>query len=150
MHRRTGGRFSPAVLVIALLSLAGAAGCGSSDDDNTPTEPSSSSVTEVFTDTLTLNGAKTHTFTVTASGQITALLLEWLPDPELRVGMSLGTWNGSLCQVVIDHPAAFRGQVTSGYTNATGDFCVRIYDANGTIVAPQTYTIEVSYFKANQ
>jgi hypothetical protein len=136
-----------AVAAVAIGLLA--AGCSSSDDDLTA-PPTSTSVTEAFCGTLTLNGAKTHTFTVTASGGITAQLTDWMPDPNLQVGLSLGTWNGSLCQVVIDHPNATQGQVVAGQTNATGDFCVRIYDAFGTIVDPQTYTIAVSYQKANQ
>jgi hypothetical protein len=80
---------------------------------------------------------------VTATGDITAQITTLTPDSTALVGLSLGTWNGSICQIVLDHPSATQGQVVVGVASAPGDFCVRIYDAAGTVVQPQTYTIDV-------
>lgn len=145
MHRSITG-----IIVFGVAALLfTTAGCGGSSDDDL-TGPSSTSVTEPFgPDILSLNGARTYSFTVTASGGITAQLINWEPNPNLPVGLSLGTWNGSICQVVLDAPKAVQGTVVVGQTNATGDFCVRIYDADGTIVNPQTFVVHVTYQQAN-
>jgi hypothetical protein len=140
---------SRAALLVALLVAVN--GCGG-DDNGGPTDPPpASTVSEVFSGTLTLNGARTHTFTVTATGSIVAQLTDLKmqnpanTDPVIPVGVSLGTWNGSICQIVLDNPATKQGDIVPGQTTATGDFCVRVYDPLGTIVQPQAYTIEVTY-----
>lgn len=137
-----------AALIAAL--LCGAVGCGGSDE--LPTEPPpTTSVTVSFADVLTPNGARTHTFTVTGAGGITALLADLDPEGSAKpVGLSLGTWNGSICQIVLANDASIQGSVVVGQTTAIGDFCVRIYDAAGTLVGPQPYVIEVSHQVSNQ
>jgi len=137
-------RATPFALVLFLSTVA----CSSNNDSDITAPATSTTVNQSFQGTLTLNGARTEHFTVTASGSISAQLVGWDPNPNQLVGLSLGTWNGSLCQIVIDHPAAYLGQLVVGQTNATGDFCVRIYDAYGTIVTPQNYTILVEYQQA--
>jgi hypothetical protein len=136
---------SLAVLVIGL--LVGATACGG-EDDSVTAPPTSTNVTESFTNILTLNGARIHTFTVSAPGGITALLTSLIPNNP--VGLSLGTWNGSICQIVLDNPSAVQGSVVVGQTTTTGTFCARIYDAIGSLVEPETYVLEVSYQVSNQ
>jgi hypothetical protein len=138
-------RFSSLALVIGL--LVGATACGG-DDDTVTGPPTSTSVTETFTNILTLNGARVHTFTVTAPGSISALLTSLTPNNP--VGLNLGTWNGSICQVILFNTNATQGSVNVGQTTATGTFCAVIYDAAGTVVEPQTYTLEVSYQVSSQ
>ena len=136
-----GGVLFTATLVVV--------GCGGEDD--TPTgPPPTSSITETFTETLTRNGGRVHTFSVTATGGISALLVTLSPDSTHAVGLSLGTWNGSICQIILDNPAAIQGSVVVGQTSAVGEFCVRIYDATGTLPRPQTYAIEVTHQVASQ
>jgi hypothetical protein len=141
-------------IVLGLLLLAAGA-CGG-DDDSITEPPPTTTVTATFPGVLTLNGARTHTFTVTAGGSITAQLTTMTmqdPDdksPVVPVGLSLGTWNGSICQIVLDNGATNPGQVVLGQTTAIGDFCVRIYDATGTVVKPQSYVIDVFYQVSNQ
>jgi hypothetical protein len=147
VNPRLGSRIS---LAVALLIVAGA--CGG-EDDSVTAPPTSTTATDTFSNILTLNGARVHTFTVTAGGSITALLTnlrvpvdESLPaGTPVPVGLSLGTWNGSICQIVLDNPSSLQGSVVVGQTTATGTFCTRIYDATGSVVEPQSYTIEVSY-----
>ena len=135
-------------LVLLALLAAVATGCGGGDNSgDTPTTPAPTTVTDTFTGVLTLNGAATYPFTVAAPGGITAQLVSLQPDADAPVGLSLGTWNGSICTVP---PGLFndktkQGDVVVGQTQTVGDFCVRIYDAGGTVVNPETYIIEVSH-----
>jgi hypothetical protein len=117
-------------------------GCGNSEDDSVVAPPPPT-VTETFTGTLTLNGAASYPFEVTGSGGMEAQLTTLMPDSAKPVGLSLGTWNGSICQTVLAHDSAVQGSLVDGTTTTTGSFCVRIYDAAGTVVDPQTYVINV-------
>ena len=118
--------------------------CG--DDENPvappPVDPS---VVSTFTGTLSLNGAVTHNFTVTGIGSMTGRLTSLQPDLNNPVGFSLGTWNGSICQTVLSADTAVQGTLIVGVASAPGEFCVRIYDAAGTVLQPQTYLIEVEH-----
>ncbi|HVH25857.1 MAG TPA: hypothetical protein VM818_03820 [Vicinamibacterales bacterium] len=133
------------LLAVGLLLAAGA--CGS-DDESVTGPPPTTSVNETFSGVLTLNGARVHSFTVTAPGSIDVVLTSLTPNN--RVGLNLGTWNGSICQIVLFNDNATQGSVTPGQTTATGTFCVVIHDVAGTVVEPQTYVIDVSYQVSNQ
>jgi hypothetical protein len=140
MHRLTS--FS-LVLLVALAVVASA--CGSSDDE-APTTPAPTPIVDTFTGVLNLNGAATYSFTVVGTGGITAQITKLDPDLAKPVGLSLGTWNGSICQIVLANDAAIQGSVVVGAASAPGQFCVRVYDAAGTVVQPQTYIIDVEHF----
>lgn len=136
-------RFFTRVVQVFALSLL-ASGCGSGTDTTT-TAPTPTTLTDTFIGTLTLNGSAAFPFTVTGSGNITAQLTSLAPDAARPVGISLGTWNGSICQIVLDLPAAIQGSLVVGTTSTTGSFCVRIYDSAGTVVQPENYVIDVSH-----
>ena len=136
-------RFFSRLVPLVSLSLV-VSGCGSSSDE-TVTAPAPTVLTESFSGTLTLNGATTYSFRVTATGNITAQLVTLSPDSTKPVGLALGTWNGSICQITLPNDNSIQGSVTVGTASAVGDFCVRIYDAAGTVDQPQTYTIEVDH-----
>ena len=138
MHRLIC-RLIPLVAVSLIMS-----GCHSSSD-NPVVAPPPPTLTDSFTGTLTMNGAAVYPFNVTGSSQIQAQLTTLSPDSTKPVGLSLGTWNGSICQIVLDNPNSVQGSVVPGASSATGSFCVRIYDAAGTVVNPQTYTIDVQH-----
>ncbi len=126
-------------LLAALVAVAAA--CG--DDATTPTTPTPPvTVTETFSGTVTRNGAATHTFATQASGSVTATLTTLGPDSALVVGLSLGTFNGSACQLVITKDDATQGTVVTGGVSTLGNLCVRIYDV-GNITDPITYDITV-------
>jgi hypothetical protein len=136
MHRLIS-RLVPLIAASLIMS-----GCGNSSSDAVVAPPAPT-LTETFTGMLTLNGAVTYPFTVTTSGNVDAQLTTLTPDGTKPVGLSLGTWNGSICQIVLDNPNSTQGSLVSGAASAAGTFCVRIYDAAGTVVDPQTYTISV-------
>jgi len=134
-------------LAVVLLALSG---CGSDDPGDTPIDPGPAQKVDEFSGTLTINGAFTHPFSVTATGSMVAALTELKrADSDLSpspVGFALGTWNGSICQLVLTHDVATTGQVVVGNATAVGDYCVRIYDATGTMTVAQTYRIRVDHF----
>ena len=139
MHRLIA-RLVP--MVAASLALLVMGGCGGSSDDSVVAPPPPT-LSETFSGTLTLNGATTFFFAVTGAGTITAQLTTLSPDSTRPVGLGLGTWNGSICQITLPNDNSVQGSVTVGAASAPGSFCVRIYDAAGTVVAPQTYAIDV-------
>src|SRR5689334_23977926 len=122
MHRL----FARVIPIAALLLFVSA--CGGDDSGDTPTTPPPADTTEAFQGVLALNGAFTHSFTVTGATQMTAQLVSLSPDSTLAVGLALGTWNGSICQIVLANDQTRQGDVVVGATNQAGDFCVRIYD----------------------
>ena len=140
----------------ALLLLAPlAAGCGDNNSTNTPTGPGPVQVTQTFTSEddptqavpvtgpLNPNGGRTHPFTVQQAGTVTATLTTL--DPDVIVGLSLGTWNGQVCQVILRNDAAKVNNTVTGNAQQTGNFCVSIYDV-GQLTGPTTYSIVVTHF----
>jgi hypothetical protein len=129
--------------VIGLVAvLLGAAAACTSDDPITPT-PQPATVTETFADTLTPNGARPHPFSTAAAGSVGATITKLEPDATVRVGISLGTWNGTVCSTVVSNDNATQATVITASASAAGRLCVRIYDAAGTLVEPTTYEITV-------
>jgi hypothetical protein len=137
MHRLMISRLVSLVALSLVVS-----GCGNSSSDTTVTAPPAT-LTDSFSGTLSRNGAAAYSFAVTGAGQMTAQLTTLSPDSSKPVGLSLGTWNGSICQIILSNDNSVQGAQVVGTASATGSFCVRIYDAAGTVVDPQTYTIDV-------
>jgi hypothetical protein len=131
----------------ALLLLAPlAAACGGDDSIDTPTAPTPVAVTEQFSNTLTPNGGRTHDFVVQQAGTVTVKLAALAPDDTVVIGLSLGTWNGAVCQVILPNDKAMLNTVVTGTAQNTGIFCARVYDAAGTLSSSTDYTIEVTHF----
>lgn len=128
------------VLLTAMI-CAGAAGC----DDETPTSPNPTpvNVTETFTGTIGQNGAQTHQFSTVSSGTVTATLRALAPDSALVVGLSLGNWNGTACQIVLANDAATVSAVLTGTVSAAGNLCLRVHDVGNISNTPAAYTVEV-------
>jgi hypothetical protein len=133
------------LIVATVLVAAGlAAGCG--DDAEPPTEPEAPvQVTETFTGTVTVNGAFTHPFTVNRAGTVTAQLTALSPDDTVTVGLSLGTWNGVSCQIVITNDTAKLASNVIGNANAPGSLCVRVFDVGG-LSTGTNYDLKVDHF----
>jgi hypothetical protein len=133
-------RLIPGLLMLGLLATA----CG--DDTptppTTPNPPTTPPITEpLFTGTLRTNGAATYPFTATAGGTITATLTTLAPN-SLGIGLSIGTWTGSACQVVIANDNAVQAAVVTGTVTAAANLCVRVYDA-GRLTAPADFTVTI-------
>jgi hypothetical protein len=124
----------------------GTCACGSPSSSTTTTPtvtaPTTTS-TDTFTGTLTTNGAASYPFTALAAGSILVTLTSLGPDSAATIGLSIGTWNGSVCTVntglFID--TAAQGTVLSATVNAASSLCVRVYDAAAKITTPLTYTV---------
>lgn len=128
---------------LAMVLAVGAPAC-SSDTPTTPTTTTPVTVTDTFAGTLNQNGAASYSFTTAASGNVTAALSSLAPDSSLIVGLSLGTWNGSSCQIVLANDKATQSAVIIGTASAAGSLCVRVYDV-GNVVGPATYEIQVNH-----
>jgi hypothetical protein len=126
-----------------ILPLALVAGACHGNTVTTPTLPSPTLVTETFTGTIGINGAATHPFTTTTTGTVTATLTNMAPDSTLTIGLSMGTWNGATCAIVLANDKAVRTSVVTGTVSTiAGNLCVRIYDVGG-ISAPTDYEVTV-------
>lgn len=127
------------ILLCSVLALATA--CDSDDTPVTPTQPAPTT-TDTFSGTLNQNGAVTNPFTTAASGTLTATLKSVGPVETTAIGLSLGTWNGTACQVVVANDNATQGAIVTGTVSSAGNFCVRIYDI-GKIEQTVSFTVEV-------
>ena len=132
--------FAGVLMVAALLAVGG---CDNEVENLTPTEPAPTT-TDTFSGTINVSGAMNHTFTVVASGRVTATLTEVTPDPTVVVGFALGRWNASssFCEQIIPKDDAVQGQILIGDASGVGTLCARIYDT-GRVTAPLNYTITV-------
>ena len=138
-------RLLPVILLLALAtSLGGCNNNSTSPSTTTTTVPSTATTTETFTGTLHLNGAETFPFTATAGGTV-VITLTTIPDGTPPIGMSLGTWTGSACQVVIDNSNAAKSAIITGTVTSAASLCARVYDAHGTIVNAADFTITVGH-----
>ena len=126
------------VLAFALVQAA----CSESINPSLPSDPGNP-VTETFTGTLTLNGADTHPFSVGRSGSVSAAIASLAPDATVRIGLSLGTWNGASCSTVIANDSATVGTTVTGAADREGRLCVRVYDADGTLPQPTNFELTV-------
>jgi hypothetical protein len=145
------------------LLVVGVAGAASACDDNnnfsTPTGPTTPPTvqSETFSGTLLKNAAYTHPFTVTDAGDVSVFLLQSVdpahPDNNaIPIGVSLGTWNGISCAVVIasdsimpvniDNPS--QGRLT-GRATAAGNLCVRVYDV-GFVPGSANYELLIDHY----
>jgi hypothetical protein len=129
----------------AALIVGGVAAMAGCDDDQTPispTPPTPVTVTDTFSGTINKNGAASHNFIANTVGTVTATLTTLTPDPELVVGFGVGTWNGTVCNVILARDRAVQSTVIYGNVNASGELCVRVYDV-GNVVNTTDYTVEV-------
>ncbi len=139
---RTVRRGAMAAMVAVASLMAGA--CGS--DVTTPTVPTTPitpvTTTETFSGDLKVNGAATYVFLVTTTGTVTVQLTAIDPAGSPVFGVSLGTWNGTSCQIIIANDAAALNATVTGNVTAATSLCARVYDA-GKLTDPLTYTITV-------
>jgi hypothetical protein len=115
-------------------------------EDSVPIAPVETPVqiSESFSGSITVNGAATHTFTTERAGQAAATLTSLAPDNTAVVSFTLGTWNGSYCQITLAKDDATTSSSLVG-TASAGSFCVRISDV-GRLTAPTDYEITVQHY----
>jgi hypothetical protein len=139
-------RLLPGILLFALATTL--AGCGSNNNTTvtTPTTPTTTAptVTETFTGTLNMNGGATFPFTATAAGTITLTLASLSGDSTRPIGLSLGTWTGSACQIVIANDAAAQTAVVTGTVTSAASLCARVYDT-GKITTSVDFSVTIAH-----
>lgn len=130
-------------LLVAAIALS-VWGCGDDGKTASPTTPTATptTATETFEGDLNPNGARTFPFTAQAAGLVAATLTTVSPDASLTIGMSLGTWNGSACQIVLANDNAIQGTVVTGSASSSGSLCVRVYDV-GRLTQAITFVVTV-------
>jgi len=135
-----------------LLSILGLTLGACSDAPNTPTTPTTpaTEITEpAFAGTLTVNGGATQVFSATSLGNVSASITELDANPDstpATVGISLGTWNGSYCQVFVAKDDAVLGSaLVATPTSALLSVCARVYDT-GKLLGPVNYSIELRHY----
>ena len=132
--------------LMQVVAIAGAAAmlgaCGS--DSTTPTTPTPTQVTDTLKGTITQNGATTQTFTANAAGTVTATLTDLQPVDTVKVGFSIGTTIGTICQATLANDAATKGFSFTATAATPVTYCVRIYDVgNVTADKPIDFTVTV-------
>jgi hypothetical protein len=135
-------RLSSTALTLAAALLL--AGCGDDTESNTPTGPTPVAVTESFSGTLNPNGGITHPFAVQQTGSVSATLSVVTPEGT-TIGLSLGTWNGQSCQIILANDNAVQGISVVGTATSTGSFCARVYDV-GKLSSLTDYELSVSHY----
>ena len=129
--------------ILLVAALVGATACGN-NAPTTPTTPTPTMFTEVFGGAITLNGASSHSFIAQASGTVTVTLTSLAPDAAQPIGVAVGTWTGSACQVIIANDRALQGVSINGAVGSAGSLCVRAYDSTGTLAAGSSVTYELT------
>jgi hypothetical protein len=135
-------RLLSATLTVAAALILG--GCGDDSTTNTPTGPTAVAVTETFSGTLNPNGGITHPFAVQQTGGVSTTLSAVSPEGT-TIGLSLGTWNGQTCQIILANDNAVQGNSVVGSATSTGTFCARVYDV-GKLTGLTDYEISVTHF----
>ena len=131
-------------LLCPLLTATAFLGCGSGNTPQVPTQPTLVSITQSFSGTLTVNGAQTHSFTVDRAGTVSAQVKS-LSDQAATLGVSLGTYNGSACAIIISKTDAALNSSVAGTAQSTGQFCVWVNDV-GKLTSGLDYTIDVTHY----
>ena len=132
---------------VLLASALAAAGCGSNNQITNPSQTPPTQVTETFEGTLTINGAITQPFAVQTAGAVVATFIALDPS-DATLGLSIGTWNGIACSVgapTLANDNAIVGQALTASATATGNYCVRVYDA-GKLAQATGYQLTVTHF----
>jgi hypothetical protein len=129
----------PRVLVLFVLAAV-AVGC----DDQVTLPTPAPTTTDTFTGTLNPNGAANFPFAVTSviGGPVTATLKVLNPNTN-AIGFSLGTWNGSVCAIVLDNQFAVQDAVLTGRTSTVASLCLRVYDPATSAPLPENVNFSV-------
>jgi hypothetical protein len=127
-------------LCVSLVAL-GTVACGGSDLTDLETSPSQT-ITESFTGTLNPNGGTTHAFIATGKGAVVATLTAVGGDNTAVVGLALGNWTGSACNLSAANDNAIATIPLAATVTAAGQLCARVYDTKG-LAEATAYTLQV-------
>ena len=135
-------------LLIPMLGVVMACGNKASSTPTTPTTLPTV-LTETFSGTLLKNAAYTHPFAVMDAGDVSVFLITSAdaahPDNAVPIGVSLGTWNGASCAIVIANDNVSPGASITGRATAAGNLCVRVYDV-GFVPGSANYELLIDHY----
>jgi hypothetical protein len=122
------------------------AGCGGGDTQEiTPIDPTPTEITEPpFTGTLTINGGMTKSFQSVFAGTVTAIVDSIQPTPTISIGVSLGMWNGTSCELVTFNDNAAVGSGVAALASGAGNLCARVYDV-GQLTEPIEFVVTIKH-----
>lgn len=140
MYRPLTAALFPFMLAGALVTAA----CGDDDPVTGPTDEPVA-ITEAFSGSLSPNGGVTHQFAVQRAGEIVARFTSLSPSDAV-VGLSIGPATIQGCSQTIANDRATSASALAGTATTAGSFCVRVYDAAGTLTGPISYEVTVTHF----
>ncbi len=134
----TSMRYVPSAIVAATLIFLSTA-CGGVSD------PSSNSVQD-FMATISPGEVRTHEFDVSKrNGEYSVTITAMTPDPATVLTMYLGQIANSACTAVSQPTFAVLNRIAlSGFVQQ-GHYCIAVYDSQGLVTRPETYTLHVSH-----
>lgn len=132
---------SAAVIAALLLPIAACDNGPSTEDDVTPTAPTTSPVTETFASQLFVNGSSSRSFTAVKAGTATVTLTNIGSASKLGFGIGVPDVLGSGCLFTRSSETAVAGTSFSLAVDA-GTYCVRVYDV-GTLVSTSSFSITI-------
>jgi hypothetical protein len=133
---------SSLAIAALMLPLAACDNGPSTTDDSTPTSPTTSPVTEVFSSQLFVGGTSSRSFTAVKAGTATVTLTS-AGTASTKVGFGIGVPDtlGSGCLFTRSSDTATAGTTFSLPVDA-GIYCVRIYDL-GTLTSNIQFSITI-------
>lgn len=129
-----------------LAALLAAAACSSSTTATTPTPVAPT--TDTFTSSLSQTGSVTHLFKVNSTGEVTISLTEVDPLSTMSLGIGIMTSDGTNCLATINFNSDARANGVAALkgTEASGNYCVRVYDSGNVPVSTTVnYTVTVEH-----
>jgi ABC-type Fe3+-hydroxamate transport system substrate-binding protein len=134
MHRFSGRAL---MLLMAILAMSA---CNNNPIVTAPTPGTPQ--TDVYSGTLSKNGAFTHAFSISTLGSITTTIVSLAPNAAQIVGLQLGVWNGVSCTAASSTDVATTGSSITLNASSAGIVCVRLYDV-GFVGDPVLYQLQV-------
>jgi hypothetical protein len=134
------------LLPIIVALVCAAAACNKSSTTPTTTTPSVTRTTDTFTGTVQVRGSDSHSFPVTATGQIDVTLTAAGPPATIVMGLGVGTPGASACVDVggASTNAQAGTSVQLSGVASPGTLCVEVHDI-GNQTAPVSYTVTVTH-----
>ena len=134
--------FASAFVIAALLLPVAACDNGpSTDDEDTPTSPTTSPVTETFSTQLFVGGSASRSFNAAKAGTATVTLTNIGTASKLGFGIGVPDSLGSGCLFTRSSEAAVAGTSFSLAVDA-GTYCVRVYDV-GSLLSNSSFSITI-------